>query len=113
MRILNRTKDAVIAAHAETARTFSEKVTGLLGATVPRAVIFKTRWGIHTIGMKFSIDCMVCDSRGRVRTLRANLPPGRFFMWNPFWGTLVELPAGTLRATGTEAGDEIEFSETV
>lgn len=111
--ITNRTRKTEIARDASLARTFSEKITGLLGETSPKAMIFKTRWGIHTIGMRFPIDCMVCDSHGRVCAIRADLTPGAFFMWNPWWGTLVELPAGTLRKSNTQIGDEIEFSEPV
>lgn len=113
MRIMNRTKKAVLSENSVVARTFAEKVTGLLGSNEPKAMVFKTRWGMHTIGMRFSIDCVVCDTHGCVRAVRKNLPPGRFFIWNPFWNLLIEFPSGTIKATGTVVGDELEFSEVV
>lgn len=113
MRIRNATRGTVIAEGARVARTLPEKIKGLLGEKTPNAMVFRTRWGIHTIGMRFPIDCIVCDSDGRVKATRVDLYPGRFFMWNPLWSILIELPAGTIKESGTQIGDEIEFSEPV
>lgn len=113
MVIRNRTKNSVLSENATVARTLAEKITGLLKESVPKAMVFRTRWGIHTIGMRFPIDCVVCDASGHVRALRKNVEPGRFFMWNPSWYRLAELPAGVLAESQTEIGDELEFSERV
>ncbi len=110
MQIRNSSKHIVIAEDAEEAKTFSEKMTGLLNMQEPRAFVFKTRWGVHTIGMKFSIDCVVCDVHSRVVAVRNHLKPGHFFFWNPRHSVVIELPAGTLERTKTEVGDMLEFS---
>lgn len=103
----------ILAESAHVARTFSEKVTGLLGAREPQAMVFRTRWGIHTIGMRFPIDVAVCDDEGCIVAAHENLSPGRFFFWNPRYSRVVEFPAGTLQKTKTEKGDRLEFLERV
>ncbi len=107
MRITNTTNGAVLAEDAREARTLSEKLVGLIGTEAPHALFFRTRWGIHTFGMRFPIDCVVFDRHGVVRALRVELLPRRFFSWNPFWGQVLELPAGTLSRTGTERGHRL------
>lgn len=111
MIIRNKTRGTVLTENASVARTFAEKITGLLKATEPKAMMFRTRWGIHTVGMRFPIDCAVCDGKDRVRKITKELKPGKFFMWNPLWHRLVELPAGTLDLSHTGIGDELEFRE--
>ncbi|MEK7465432.1 MAG: DUF192 domain-containing protein [Patescibacteria group bacterium] len=113
MRIQNSSNNAILAEQAVVARTLSEKVTGLLGARKPNTIVFRTRWGIHTIGMQFSIDVAVCDGKGRVVAVREDLSPGRLFFWNPRYATVIEFPAGTLQKTKTGKGDTLEFSEMV
>lgn len=110
MKIINRTKGTVLAEDAGIARTFAEKSIGLLGRTMPASLYFKTRFGIHTAGMQFSIDCAALDERLTVRAVRRNLVPGRFFFWNPRYRHVIELPAGTLAHTGTEVGDSLAFN---
>lgn len=109
MRIYNSSNDTVLVENAVVARTFSEKVKGLLGEWEPKAMVFKTRWGIHTIGMRFPIDIAVCDHEGCVVAAHENLSPGCIFFWNPRYSTVVELPAGTLQKTKTKKSDRLEF----
>lgn len=109
MRINNIAKQTVLTEHAGVATTFRDKSIGLLGRSVPASLYFKTRFGIHTSGMKFAIDCAVLDEQRVVRAMRRNLTPGNFFFWNPLYNNVVELPAGTLDRTRTEVGDMLEF----
>lgn len=87
------------------ARTLSEKITGLLNDREPASLYLKTRFGIHTAGMHFAIDCAILDSDFRVVAMRSNIVPGHFYFWNPKYKNVVELPAGTLLATKTAVGD--------
>ncbi len=113
MELVNRTKHTVLADKVEVLNTLKEKTDGLLHRTEPAAVFMRTRWGIHTVGMHFAIDCAVCDEQGIVRACARALPPGKFFFWNPRHRSVYELPAGTLARTGTEPGDRLEMRERV
>jgi uncharacterized membrane protein (UPF0127 family) len=65
--------------------------------------------GVHTHGMAFSIDVLFLDRESNVVGVEENLSPGRFapIRWKA--KTVLELPAGTVRRTGTRLGDRIEI----
>lgn len=97
----------VIAADITELRTLQERTLGLLRDTEPRAVYFKTRLGIHTIGMRFPIDVIVCDTHFRVKKSKERMTPNHFFFWNPRWANVFELPPGTIRESGVSLGDAL------
>lgn len=113
LKLVNKTKNRVLAEHIPIATTLSQKIVGLLEATTPSALFFETRFGIHTAGMHFAIDCAVMDENFRVRAMRANITPGHFYFWNPKYKNVVELPAGTLAATDTALGDILSLEAAV
>jgi uncharacterized protein len=61
---------------------------------------------VHTFFMKFPIDLVYLDRKKRVRKVRHAVPPWRLSVCLRAHSVL-ELPAGTVRRTGTQAGDEI------
>jgi uncharacterized membrane protein (UPF0127 family) len=66
--------------------------------------------GVHTFGMKFSIDVIALDESGRVIDLVANLKPRRIRLPRRGTAGVLELPAGWLAKTGTLLGHRLEFS---
>ena len=113
MELVNVTKQTALADEVKMLSTLKEKADGLLRRTEPAAICMRTRWGIHTVGMRFAIDCAVCDDKGIVRACVRSLPPGKFFFWNPRHMLVYELPSGTLARTGTGLGDRLEMRERV
>ena len=113
MRILNRTQNIVLAEGAREAKTWREKARGLLGEREAHPILIRTRWGIHTVGMRFPIDVVIMDARHCVRVLRSNLKPGSFFFWNPRYMMVLELPLGMIRATKISLGDILEIGDSV
>lgn len=107
MRAINLTRGTVLHENVRTAQTLIEQSRGLLKSGADAALFLKTRWGIHTFGMKFPIDCVVFDGQMKVVAFRANLAPGRFFFWNPRYQNVLELPAGTVSRTDTREGNVI------
>jgi uncharacterized protein len=65
--------------------------------------------GVHTWGMRFSIDVLALDAAGRVVDLVADLTPWRMRLPRPGCAGALELAAGTIGRTGTQMGDEIVF----
>ncbi|MFH0806151.1 MAG: DUF192 domain-containing protein [Candidatus Brennerbacteria bacterium] len=109
MKATNFTRGIVLHEDVRVARTLAEKSKGLLKSGADAALFFKTRWGVHTFGMKFPIDCLVLDNNMEIVALRANFAPRHFFFWNPRYQNVLELPAGTIARTGTRIEDDINL----
>jgi len=113
MNISNESKQTLISDHVRKLSTWGESALGLLGVKESFAALITTRWGIHTLGMGFSIDVVVCDDEWIVRALRPGMKPHGFFFWNPKWRNVLELPAGTVARTGTAVGDRLKITPDV
>ncbi len=109
MMVKNNTRGTLLCENIPVAKTLAEKANGLLGEEKPAWLFFQTRWGIHTFGMKFPIDCLIMDDELKVKVIRENLKSNRFFFWRPGYKNILELPAGTVSGTGTQIGDVLEF----
>lgn len=91
------------------AKSFFDRLLGLLRPSNPRSLLFKTRFGIHTFGLSVPIDVIVLDSKFRVVKLREALSSNRLFFWNPKYDTVIELPEGSIRKSDIKIGDKIEL----
>jgi uncharacterized membrane protein (UPF0127 family) len=65
--------------------------------------------GIHTFGMRFPIDAAYLDAKGQVLRVYHGLRPWRLAAVTLRARSVLELPAGTLERTRTEAGDILDF----
>lgn len=110
MKIRNATKKTILSTDAIEAKSLKAKSLGLITAKEPQTLLFKTRFGIHTFGMKFPIDVIVLDRNYKILALRKNLKPNNIFVWNPKYDVVIELPEETIEKTKTERGDRIEIS---
>lgn len=88
----------MITIKADRANTFLKKTSGLIGKNKLQALLIKTRFGIHTFGLKFPIDVLILDKNNRIVCLRENLQPNRVFVWPPRYDTVVELPNGFIKS---------------
>jgi uncharacterized protein len=109
MKIINTTQTKVVAENVMIAETLRKKTRGLLGYDVPFPIFFKSRWGIHTIGLKFPIDLLVCGDNFVVRFIRKAVAPGNLVFWWPWYRNVIELPAGTIDKNGTQYGDQLRL----
>lgn len=82
---------------------------GLLGTKRPQTVWFRTRWGIHTFGMRYPIDVVILDEERNVQALKEQLIPQRFFFWNPRYNLVIEAPVGTIQEKKITKGLHIEL----
>lgn len=94
---------------ASEATKIQDRMVGLLKDKKPRALLIHTRFGIHTIGMRFPIDVLILDKHHKVMATKQCLKPYRIFLWNPKYSTVLELPAGTIERSKTELNDEIRI----
>ena len=112
VRLVNRTRGAVLADRVESAHRMRDRLRGLLGrAGLGRgeALAIRPCASIHTLFMRFAIDAVFLDRRGRVVRALGELRPWRATRFHLRAEQVVELPAGTLARTGTREGDELAF----
>ena len=103
----------VIAERVAVAATRATRRTGLLNHTslpVGEGLWIVPSRGVHTFGMKFTIDVLALDDRGRVIDMVPDMKPRRIRLPRRGTAGVLELPAGWLAKTGTQIGHRIEFS---
>jgi len=113
--VINRSKQTTLARQAKAARTFVERLRGLMfrpSLAQGEALVLYGDNSIHTFFMRFPIDVLYLDREGRVLRLEEAMPPWRV---GPVVGGcryIVELPPATIRSTQTEVGDLIALGDT-
>lgn len=90
-------------------KSFFDKSIGLLGAKKAHPVYFKTRFGIHTFGMKFPIDVLILDANNKVVKIAEDLQPNKILFWNPRFDQVVELPLGKIKKNKIRIGENMRF----
>jgi uncharacterized membrane protein (UPF0127 family) len=114
MIVFNRTKGKVLADRAERAETFLRRLLGLLGRRPPaegEGLWISPCRGVHSFGMRHTIDVLFLDGGGKVIGAIPGFPPMRLSRFYPGANGALELPHGVLRRTDTACGDFVEFRE--
>lgn len=111
MKVFNRTRSASLITHGEVARSFWARGRGLLGhapLAVGEGMLITSCQSIHTFFMAFPIDVAFVNSAWQVVHVIYAMPAwrasGHYFKAR----AVLELPAGTLMRTGTQAGDMLD-----
>jgi uncharacterized membrane protein (UPF0127 family) len=110
-KIINTTKNTVLAERAEIADSFWLRLKGLLGRRQLEpntGLILNPCNSIHTFFMRFSIDAAFVDSQNKIIKVYHALPAWRLsaIFFNSVF--CIELPAETLLASHAEVGDYIQ-----
>ncbi|MGH9145701.1 MAG: DUF192 domain-containing protein [Vicinamibacterales bacterium] len=112
---LNTTRNRPLAGRVAVAATRASRAVGLLGHhELPHGEglwIVPSR-GVHTCWMRFAIDVVALDRRGRVIDLVANLKPWRMRLPRAGCVGVLELPVGSIAESGTRLGDSVRFETT-
>lgn len=110
-KIINKSKGTVIVNNAVVAKTFLQRLMGLLGRKSidkDEALIFYSAESIHMFFMRFSIDVVFLDKNMRVIKISANLKP--WMMTGCFPSAItIELSSAKCAQTQTSVGDVLEF----
>jgi uncharacterized membrane protein (UPF0127 family) len=112
--VLNRTRRVYLATRLAVADRHWTRLRGLIGKRAGEFREGDGLWispchGVHTWLMGFSIDVAYLDGDHVVLHLEHSLAPWRFAPVRRQATSVLELPANTLRATGTTIGDELEI----
>lgn len=108
--VQNTTRQSALATRAELA---ADPVRRFLGWLPKRTIqpgdglILRPCSSIHMFGMHFAIDALYLDAHGQVLHAVEHLRPWRIGPMDPRAAMVIELPAGVVRATGTQIGDHI------
>lgn len=110
VRVLNATKGTVLGESVAVADTSLSRMRGLLGRTglAPGAgMLIIPSQAVHTFAMRFAIDVVFVDRKGRVVHLQPALAPNRItgLHWKAQY--VLELPSGAIAQSGTGMGDEL------
>ncbi len=116
MTLIARNMDTgvVVADRVGVADTRATRAVGLLSRTglePGEALWIVPSRGVHTCGMKFSIDVIALDDAGVVIDRVVGLKPWRIRLPRPGTVGVLELPAGALDESGTAIGHRIEFGQ--
>lgn len=110
IRIVNLTRKTVLGMHIRVAENALARAIGLLGdkRLDPGGGLFiDPSSGIHTFGMRFSIDVIALDRHLRVRGLWPKLGPFRIAGLSWRTSCVLELPVGAIEASGTRLNDQL------
>ena len=108
----NTTRGTVLAERVAIAESLLARTRGLLGTRVlPRsdALLLRPCRQVHSFFMRYALDLVFVDRRGRVLLTRQNFRTNRISPLVLRATAVLELAAGTLASTPTEAGDVLSF----
>lgn len=112
MKIINSSKNTLLADNAQIANTFLKRLIGLLNRKSlgqGDALILSPSNCIHSFFMRFTIDALFLDKSGKVIGI---LPSFKPFCLSPIYFNsrlAIELPENTLQLTGTQVGDLLKI----
>lgn len=111
-RAINLSRQQALMVSGRVARSFLARGRGLLGSRRLEEgeglAILSANW-IHTLFMAWPIDVIYLGDDGRVVHLTEEMPPWRIGPWVRAARWVLELPAGTIQATGTRVGDRVSL----
>jgi hypothetical protein len=108
----NTNRGIVVADRVGVAITRAERAVGLLARTglePGEALWIVPSRGVHTWGMRFTIDVVALDEEGIVIDCVSNLKPWRVRLPRRGTAGVLELPAGRVAESGTTIGHRILF----
>lgn len=111
LRVTNRTRGILLGDRIGSADDSATRREGLLkrpGLEPGEGLWIAPCEAVHCFFMKFTIDVLFLDKKKRVVKVVPSLKPWRIAGCLRAFSTL-ELPEGTIAATGTAKGDELEF----
>jgi hypothetical protein len=101
MQLYNQTQKKLIAGGVFVASSIFAKSLGLIGQNKITPLYLKTRWGIHTFGVRHTITVLLCNDNLQVKAIKS-LKPNRVFLYNPRYQHIFELPSQDYPVTITD-----------
>jgi uncharacterized protein len=112
MNLRNVTRATTVGTRITIADTSLARLIGLAGRRRLDAgcgLLIRPSSGIHTFGMRFSIDVVALNKRLQVLKVWHRLAPFRVTGIHLKTHSVLELPPGQIRNCRIEVGDQLEF----
>lgn len=112
--VRNLDRDVELGTRIRVADRWWPRLRGMIGHPEPtkgEGLLLSPCQGVHMHWMRYPLDVAFVDADGEVVALYHGLRPWRFSKTHTKASCAIELPAGTLRDTRTEAGDRIVWTE--
>jgi uncharacterized membrane protein (UPF0127 family) len=113
MTVTNITRNTVLGNRIATARRWWQRLRGLLGRDglgEGEGLLLEPCRAVHMMGMRFALDVVFVDRAGGVVAVYPGLAPGARTRYHRDARAALELPTGTLAATGTVPGDRLTYA---
>lgn len=114
MIVRNATRNLILVDNCSYAGTFLSRFLGLqFKKTLPKGhgLLITPCRSIHMFFMRFPIDAVFIDSNNKIIYIVEGIKPWSVSKHVHSAKSVLELPAGTVSATGTRIGDELELYE--
>ena len=114
MKIVNRTRNFVLADKARIADSFLSRLVGLLNRSQldqGEALVLAPSNSIHSFFMRFTFDAIFLNRNQRAIAIISGFKPFRASKVYFNAVTTIELPAGTIQSSNTQINDEIVILE--
>jgi uncharacterized membrane protein (UPF0127 family) len=112
IRIENLSQEQTLVTHGRVADGFWTRMKGLIGSkplAEGEALLIVPCNSIHSQFMGFPIDAVFGNKELKVVAIHREMPPWRFGKIHRGAHFVIELPAGTVAATGTQQGDQLQI----
>lgn len=112
VRIINLSKNTILAEKAKIADNFFSRLKGLLGKlclATGEGLILVSCDSVHTLFMRFPIDVAFVNKENMIIKTYSCLKPWRLSAIFLNSALCLELPAGVLSVTRTQEGDHIKI----
>lgn len=113
VRVLNQTRGTVVAERCRVASSFRDRMVGMLKSPEPEpgdGLWIDRTSSIHMWFMRYPLDIVFVDKRGRVTKAVERLRPWRVVLWAPGSRDCLELGVGSVARSGTAPGDQLEVT---
>ena len=113
LRVENETRGSTLGERIRVADGWWSRLRGLLGRPEPDAgegLLIDPSRGVHMFGMRYPLDVLLVDEERRVLTVHESLEPWSRTRYHPDARYALELPTGTIQASGTETGDRLAWT---
>ncbi len=110
----NQTRQTYLATRLKSAVTHWTRLRGLIGTSERDFPSGSGLWiapcrGVHTFAMSFPIDVLYLDTENAVVHIETDLKPWRLAPVRIRSKSVLELPSGSVRLSGTANGDKIKI----
>jgi uncharacterized membrane protein (UPF0127 family) len=113
VRVANPRRGTELGSSIAVADSWLSRLRGMLGRPAPRpgeGLLLTPCRAVHMVGMRYPLDIAFLSAEGEVLAVRPALKPGTLSAGHRKARSTLELPSGTLAATGTVPGDRLTWS---